>query len=135
MRYASMMMSNVALATPTSTAAMATVLSACCGSTLPRNPIAAITSVPVNHSHERRGPKRPSSGMRTVSTSGAQRNLKLYARNTSANVVTALFVIPYCASRVVSVAPIIANAEPDEIPRHSAASGAGSMYGRTPAGT
>ncbi len=89
-------------------AAIATALSACCGSTLPRKAIVAITKTAVNHNHERRWPKRPSSGMRTLSTSGAQRNLKLYARNVSANSVTALFVIPYCASRVVSVAPIIA---------------------------
>jgi hypothetical protein len=40
--------------------------------------------------------------------------------------VTALFWIPYCASRVVSVAPIIVIIAPDEIPRNSAASGAGS---------
>src|SRR5688572_9196148 len=40
--------------------------------------------------------------------------------------------MPCCASRVVSVAPIIANGKPDEIPRKSAASGAGSRYGRIP---
>jgi hypothetical protein len=97
--------------------------------------IEAITHTPVNHNHERRWPKRLSSGMRTLSTSGAQMNLKLYARNASANIVTALFLIPNCASRVVSVAAIIANAAPDEIPRNSAASGALSMYGRTPSGT
>src|SRR5688572_493386 len=39
--------------------------------------------------------------------------------------------MPYCASRVVSVAPIIANAKPDEMPRNSAASGADSKYGRS----
>jgi hypothetical protein len=86
----------------------------------------AITNTPLTHNHERRWPKRPSSGMRKLSTSGAHRNLKLYARKVSANMVTALFWIPYCASRVVSVAPIIANVAPDEIPRNSAASGAGS---------
>ena len=36
--------------------------------------------------------------------------------------------------RVVKVAPIIEKAKPDEIPRNSAASGAGSKYGRTPSG-
>src|SRR5687767_12847652 len=49
--------------------------------------------------------------------------------------VTALFWIPYWASRDVSVAPIIAKVAPDEMPRNSAASGARSRYGRTPAGT
>jgi hypothetical protein len=70
-------MSNVAPATPTSTAASATVVRACCGSRLPRRTTVAITNPPVTHNHERRWPKRPSSGMRTLSTSGAHRNLKL----------------------------------------------------------
>src|SRR5688572_29453033 len=39
--------------------------------------------------------------------------------------------MPYCASRVVSVAPIIANAKPEEMPRKSAARGARSKYGRS----
>src|SRR4051812_45963818 len=43
--------------------------------------------------------------------------------------------MPCCASRVVSVAPIMVNAKPDEIPRKSAARGAGSRYGRSPAGS
>src|SRR4051794_15417294 len=64
--------------------------------------------------------------------SGAQRNFRLYARKVSAKAVTALFVMPFCARRVVSVAPIIANGKPEEIPRNSAASGAGSRYGRMP---
>src|SRR2546428_13422296 len=42
--------------------------------------------------------------------------------------------MPCCARRVVSVAPIIENAKPEEIPRNKAASGAGSKYGRTPCG-
>ncbi len=42
---------------------------------------------------------------------------------------------PNCASRVVSVAAIIAYGAPDEIPRNNAASGAGSVYWRTGAGT
>ncbi len=47
------------------------------GSTLPRKTTAAITSTPTSHSHERRWPKRPRTGRRTVSTSGAHSNLKL----------------------------------------------------------
>src|SRR5688572_12631400 len=43
--------------------------------------------------------------------------------------------MPCCASRVVSVAPIMANAKPDEMPKPRAASGAGSKYRRTPAGS
>src|SRR2546423_184108 len=39
--------------------------------------------------------------------------------------------MPCCARRVVSVAPIMEKAKPDEMPRNSAASGAGSKYGRT----
>src|SRR5688572_28647571 len=42
--------------------------------------------------------------------------------------------MPCCARRVVSVAPIIAKAKPDEMPRNSAARGAGSKYGRMPSG-
>src|SRR5437899_5428955 len=42
--------------------------------------------------------------------------------------------MPCCARRVVSVAPIMVKAKPDEMPRNRAASGAGSRYGRTPAG-
>src|SRR5688572_8510877 len=42
--------------------------------------------------------------------------------------------MPCCARRVVSVAPIIAKAKPDEMPRNRAASGAGSKYGRMPSG-
>jgi len=44
----------------------------------------------------------------------------------SANAVTALLVMPCWARRVVRVAPIIANAKPEEIPRNKAASGADS---------
>src|SRR5918992_5269908 len=40
--------------------------------------------------------------------------------------------MPCCARRVVRVAPIIAKAKPEEMPRKSAASGAGSTYGRIP---
>src|SRR3954466_7408257 len=40
--------------------------------------------------------------------------------------------MPCCARRVVSVAPTIENAKPDEMPRNSAASGARSRYGCTP---
>jgi hypothetical protein len=43
-----------------------------------------------------------------------------------ANAVTALFRIPYWASRVVSVAAIMAKAKPDDTPRNAAASGAAS---------
>src|SRR5882672_819944 len=39
--------------------------------------------------------------------------------------------MPCCARRVVSVAPIIEKAKPEEMPRNSAASGAASKYGRT----
>src|SRR5262245_45445881 len=53
----------------------------------------------------------------------------------SVNAVTALLVIPCCARRVVRVAPIIAKVKPDDVPRNSAASGAGSRYGRTPSGS
>src|SRR5512139_973144 len=42
--------------------------------------------------------------------------------------------MPSCASRVVSVAAISAKGAPEETPRKNAASGAGSVYGRTPAG-
>jgi hypothetical protein len=44
----------------------------------------------------------------------------------SENAVTALLVMPCCARRVVSVAPIIAKAKPDEMPRNKAARGAAS---------
>src|SRR5207244_11260588 len=37
--------------------------------------------------------------------------------------------------RVVSVAPIIAKTKPEEMPRNSAAMGAGSQYGRRPSGS
>ena len=47
-----MMMSNVAPATPTSTAAKATVVRASCGSRLPRKTVAAIAQTPVAHSHD-----------------------------------------------------------------------------------
>src|SRR3982750_2018061 len=40
--------------------------------------------------------------------------------------------MPCCARRVVSVAPIIANVNPDDTRRKSAASGARSRYGRSP---
>src|ERR1043165_5677209 len=39
--------------------------------------------------------------------------------------------MPCCASRVVSVAPIMAKVKPEEMPRNSAASWARSRYGRT----
>src|SRR2546430_5669584 len=42
--------------------------------------------------------------------------------------------MPCCARRVVSVAPIMVKAKPDETPRASAASGAASKYGCTPSG-
>src|SRR5262245_45611792 len=42
--------------------------------------------------------------------------------------------MPCCARRVVSVAPIIAKVNPEEMPRNSAASGAGSRYERRPPG-
>src|SRR5687768_894130 len=42
--------------------------------------------------------------------------------------------MPSCASRVVSVAAIIAYGAPEEMPRNSAASGAASVYWRTAAG-
>ena len=51
----------------------------------------------------------------------------------SANAVTALLRIPYCASRVVSVAPIIANGKPDEMPE-SAAERRGLEVGAQPSG-
>ncbi len=73
--------------------------------------------------------------MRTVSTSGAHSHLKLKARNVNANAVTVLFLIPSCASLVVSVAAIIANPKPDETPRKNAAIGAASTYGRTLSGS
>src|SRR3954469_25324304 len=123
-----MMMSKVAPAMPTTMAAMATLTSASFGSAMPRNATATITSTPTSQSQLRRCPKRPISGSRTLSTTGAQRNLKLYARKVRAKAVTALLVMPCCASRVVSVAPIIEKAKPDEMPRKSAASGAGSRY-------
>src|SRR4051812_5643340 len=75
------------------------------------------------------------SGRRTLSTIGAHRNLKLYARKVSANAVTALLVTPCWARRVVSVAPIMAKVKPDETPRNSAASGADSKQGRRPSGS
>ena len=49
-----------------------------------------------------------------MSTSGAHSHLKLNARNVNANAVTALFLIPSCARRVVSVAAIIAKPKPDD---------------------
>src|SRR5215210_6878218 len=51
-----------------------------------------------------------------------------------AKAVTALLVMPCWARRVVSVAPSIANTKPDETPRNSAAMGADSKYGCSPAG-
>src|SRR5262245_66180488 len=42
--------------------------------------------------------------------------------------------MPCWARRVVSVAPIIANVNPEEMPRNRAASGAGSRYGLNPSG-
>src|SRR3954469_22298213 len=127
-----MMMSKVAPAMPTTMAASATAKSACAGSARPRNITAAITSTPTSQSQLRRWPKRPITGSRTLSTIGAQTNLELDARKAGTNAVTALFVIPCCASRVVSVAPIIEKAKPEEMPRNSAASGAGSRYWRKP---
>src|SRR5262249_1674822 len=53
----------------------------------------------------------------------------------SAKAVTVLLLIPYCARRVVSVAPIIVKPKPEEMPRNSAASGPASKYGRTPSGS
>src|SRR5258706_8661919 len=53
----------------------------------------------------------------------------------SVKAVTALLVMPFWARRVVSVAPIIAKAKPEEAPRNSAASGADSKYGRRPSGS
>src|SRR5687768_15698072 len=53
----------------------------------------------------------------------------------STNAVTALLVMPCWASRVVSVAPIMAKAKPEEMPRNKAASGAASKYGRMPSGS
>src|SRR5262245_21881626 len=53
----------------------------------------------------------------------------------SANAVTAPLLIPCCARRVVSVAPIIAKPKPEEMPRNSAASGPASRYGRRPSGS
>src|SRR4051812_47767238 len=52
----------------------------------------------------------------------------------SAKAVTALLVMPCWARRVVSVAPSIANTKPEEMPRNSAAMGADSKYGCSPAG-
>src|SRR4051812_32295653 len=40
--------------------------------------------------------------------------------------------MPCCARRVVSVAPIMVKAKPDDTPRNSAARGAGSRYARSP---
>src|SRR5438067_7173712 len=42
--------------------------------------------------------------------------------------------MPCCARRVVSVAPIMVKAKPEETPSASAASGAASKYGCTPSG-
>src|SRR5215467_11381517 len=50
----------------------------------------------------------------------------------SAKAVTVPLLIPYCARRVVRVAPIIVKPKPEEMPRNSAASGPASKYGRTP---
>src|SRR5688572_4391459 len=130
-----MMMSKVAPAIPTARAATTTRYSASPGSASPRKTTATMTTTPASHSQLRRCPKRPIKGSRAWSTTGAHRNFRLYARNVSANAVTALFVMPCCASRVVSVAPIIANPKPDEMPRNKAASGAGSKYSRKPAGS
>src|SRR5687767_3325943 len=94
-----------------------------------------MTSTPMSQSQLRRCPHRPISGSRTWSTIGAHRNLKLYAKTASTKAVTALLVMPCWASRVVSVAPIIANAKPEEMPRNNAASGAASKYGRMPSGS
>ena len=74
-------------------------------------------------------------GIRTVSMSGAHTHLKLKARNVNAKAVTALFLRPSCARRVVRVAAIIANPKPDDTPRKNAAIGAASTYGRTPSGS
>jgi hypothetical protein len=62
--------------------------------------------------------------MRTLSTAGAQIGLKLYSRIASANAVTAFFSIPASASRVVSVAAIIAKGKPWPTPSSSDANGA-----------
>src|SRR5215470_16818741 len=53
----------------------------------------------------------------------------------SAKAVTVPLLIPYCAKRVVSVAPIIVKPKPEEMPRNSAASGPASRYGRRPSGS
>src|SRR5262245_18367681 len=50
----------------------------------------------------------------------------------SAKAVTALLLMPYCARRVVSVAPSMAKVKPEEIPRRTAARGARSRYGLIP---
>ena len=69
----------------------------------------ATTIATATTNHARRWPIASARmGMRTRSTAGAQIGFRLYSRIPSANAVTVFFSIPASASRVVSVAPIIA---------------------------
>jgi hypothetical protein len=72
-----MMMSNVAPANAIATATHANTASESRGSAMPKAATATITRAPVSHSQLRRWPKRPSSGRRTWSMTGAQRNFRL----------------------------------------------------------
>ena len=119
-----MTISKLAPAKPTAIAAATTIGSCVTGSASPSQVTAATTISAVTSNQARRWPiNAASTGSRTRSITGAHSSLRLYISNASAKAVTVFFSMPLSASRVVSVAAIIAIGNPDAMPSNNAPTG------------